>query len=136
MKCVIAALLIKDGLCLIAKRRAGDPLANFWEFPGGKLEVGETPEECLRREMSEELQIDVEVGQFFCESIYEYEFGVIQLLVYWAKWQGDSLYLAVHDEIAWVDKQTILNYQFLPADIPIVKKLRSSKENTKFLLGF
>lgn len=125
MKRVTAALLVKDGLYLIAKRRAGDSLANLWEFPGGKIEVGETPEECLRREMYEELQINVEVGQFFCESIYEYEFGVIQLLVYWVSWKGDSLYPTVHDEIAWVDKQTILNYQFLPADIPIVEKLRS-----------
>lgn len=123
MKRVAAAILVKDGLYLIAKRRAGDPLANFWEFPGGKIEIGETPEDCLRREMSEELQIDVEVGQFFCESIYEYEFGVIQLLIYWVSWQGDTLYPTVHDEIAWVDKQTIANYQFLPADIPIVKKL-------------
>jgi len=57
MKRVTAGLLIKDGLCLIAKRRAGDSLANYWEFPGGKTEVDETPEECLRREMYEELQI-------------------------------------------------------------------------------
>ena len=123
MKRVTAALLVKDGLYLIAKRRAGDPLADLWEFPGGKIEIGETPEECLRREMYEELQIDVEVGEFFCESIYKYEFGVIHLLVYWVSWKGDFLYPTVHDEIAWVDKQTILTYQFLPADIPIVEKL-------------
>ena len=125
MKRVTAGLLMKDGLCLIAKRRAGDSLANFWEFPGGKIEVGETPEECLQREMFEELEINVEIGEFFCESIYEYEFGVIQLLVYWVSWQGDSLYPTVHDELAWVDQQSILTYRFLPADIPIVEKLTS-----------
>lgn len=123
MRRVAAAILVKDGLYLIAKRRAGDPLENYWEFPGGKIEIGETPEACLRREMFEELQIDVEVGQFFCESIYEYQFGAIQLLIYWVSWQGGCLCPTVHDEIAWVDKQTILNYQFLPADIPIVQKL-------------
>ena len=123
MKRVTAAVLVKDGLYLIARRRVGDPLANLWEFPGGKIEIGETPEECLRREMYEELQINVVVGEFFCESIYEYEFGTFQLLAYWVSWDNGSLYLAVHDEIAWVDKQTILNYQFAPADIPIVKKM-------------
>lgn len=131
MKNVTAALLIKDGLCLIAKRSAGDPLANLWEFPGGKMEEGETPEACLQREMHEEFQIDVEVSQFFAESIYEYERGTIRLLVYWVNWNGDSLCPTVHDEIAWVDKQTILNYKFAPADISIVEKLRNY--NTGFL---
>lgn len=128
MKRVTAALLIKDGLCLIAKRKAEDPLANLWEFPGGKIEIGETPEECLKREMCEEFQIDVEVGDFFAESIYDYKTGIIQLLVYWVSWKGDSLYPTVHDEIAWVDKQAILNYKFAPADIPIVEKLRSTND--------
>jgi 8-oxo-dGTP diphosphatase len=125
MKIVTAALLIKDGLCLIAKRSAGDPLANLWEFPGGKIEEGETPEECLQREMQEEFQIDVEVGHFFAESIYEYERGTIRLVAYWANWIGDTLYPTVHDEVAWVNKRTILNYKFAPADIPIVEKIRS-----------
>ena len=124
MKLVTAALLMKDGLCLIGKRSAKDPLAHLWEFPGGKVEEGETPERCLQREMREEFQIDVEIGHFFAESIYEYDQGTIRLLVYWATWNGDSLSPTVHDEIAWVDKQTILNYKFAPADIPIVEKWR------------
>jgi 8-oxo-dGTP diphosphatase len=124
MKNVTAALLMKDGFCLIAKRSTQDSLADLWEFPGGKMEEGETPEECLQREMQEEFQIYVEVGHFFAESIYEYEQGTIRLLAYWASWNGDSLYPTVHDEIAWVDKQTIMNYKFAPADIPIVEKLR------------
>lgn len=125
MKRVAIGLLVKDGLYLIGKRRGEDCLANLWEFPGGKIEAGETPEECLRREMYEELEIHVEVGQLFCESIYEYDFGVIELLVYWVSWKGDSLHSTVHEEIAWVDKEAILNYQFLPADIPIIEKLRN-----------
>lgn len=126
MKIVIAGLLIKDGLCLIAKRRVGDSLANLWEFPGGKLEVGETHKECLEREMYEELQINVEVGNFFAETIYEYDFAKIQLFLYWTSWRGGTLYPAVHDEITWVNKETLLNYEFVPADIPIVEKLRCS----------
>jgi 8-oxo-dGTP diphosphatase len=125
MRIVTAALVIKDGFCLIAKRQAGDPLANLWEFPGGKIEEGETPEACLQREMQEEFLIDVKVGHFFAESIYEYERGTIRLVVYWVNWNGNSLHPTVHDEVAWVDKQTILNYKFAPADIPIVEKLRN-----------
>jgi 8-oxo-dGTP diphosphatase len=74
--------------------------------------------------MNEEFKIDVKVGRFFSESIYSYDTGTIQLLVYWVIWQGNSLNPVVHEEIAWVDKETILNYQFAPADIPIVEKLR------------
>jgi len=127
VKIVIAGLLIKDGLCLIAKRKTEDRLGlgELWEFPGGKLEAGETHEACLQREMLEELQIDVAVGDFFAQSNYEYEFGVIQLFLYWASWRGGAMHLAVHDEIAWVDKEMILNYEFVPADVPIVQELRS-----------
>lgn len=131
MKVVVAGLLMKEGQCLIAKRRSGDALADLWEFPGGKIEIGETPEECLQREMLEELQIHVKVGGFFAESSYEYEFGRIKLFVYWVSWNGDTLSSTVHDEIAWVDQETILNYKFVPADIPIVEKLICCKGKFK-----
>ena len=64
MKTVTAAILIIDGRILIAKRRLGDRLAEKWEFPGGKIEQGETPEQCLGREMQEEFQIQVSIGKF------------------------------------------------------------------------
>ena len=131
MKVVVAGLLMKEGKCLIAKRRTGDALAHLWEFPGGKMENGETAEECLQREMLEELQIHVKVGSFFAENSYEYEFGKIQLFVYWVSWDGDTLVSTVHDEIAWVDQESILNYKFVPADIPIVEQLRNCNEKFK-----
>ncbi len=65
MKKVTAAIIIKDGLFFIAKRRKADTLANKWEFPGGKIENGETAEECLKREIEEELRIKVRIGDFF-----------------------------------------------------------------------
>ena len=64
MKNVTAAILINDGKILIAKRGQRDKLPNKWEFPGGKVEEGETPEECLKREMYEEFQIEVVVGEY------------------------------------------------------------------------
>lgn len=124
MKKVTAALLVKDGLILIAKRKASDKLANKWEFPGGKIEDGETPEECLRREMKEEFQIEVAVGDYFCDSVYHYDHGSIQLLAYWVHWKGGELVPKAHDEFRWVPFAELENFDFAPADIPIVKRLK------------
>lgn len=123
MKQVTAALLLKDGKILIARRPENDDLANCWEFPGGKIEKGETPEACLIREMKEELNIDVNIGSFFMESIFNYQQGTIQLLSYWITWQSGELKPIVHSEVAWVDRDELINYEFAPADIPIVKRL-------------
>ncbi|SHJ30420.1 (deoxy)nucleoside triphosphate pyrophosphohydrolase [Propionispora hippei] len=124
MRHVTAAVLLKDGKCLIAKRRTGDALENLWEFPGGKIEDGETPQECLQREIREELQIEVTVGDFLTESIYDYGRGVIRLMAYIVTWQNGNLRLTVHDGLAWVDRNTITGYPFAPADIPIAAKVR------------
>lgn len=126
MKQVTAALLLKEGKILIARRPGNDDLANYWEFPGGKIEEGETPEACLIREMKEELDIDVNIGSFFMESIFNYQQGTIQLLSYWTTWQSGELKLMAHSEVAWLDRAELVNYEFAPADIPIVKRLLST----------
>jgi 8-oxo-dGTP diphosphatase len=69
LKKVAAALLVNDNKILIAQRKSTDKLAGKWEFPGGKLEPGETLEECLKREMHEEFGIEVEVGEFFLQKV-------------------------------------------------------------------
>lgn len=124
MKKVTAALLLKDGKCLIARRPAHDPLAGFWEFPGGKIEANETNEACLAREMREEFGINVQVGKFFMDSTCTYECGCIHLLAYWAKWLNGDMVLRAHDAIAWVDQKTIMEYKLLPADVPIAEEVR------------
>ena len=70
MKQVTAAIWLENGKVLIAKRAAGDRLQNLWEFPGGKIEEGESPQDCLHREMVEEFCVNVSVGDFFGRSIY------------------------------------------------------------------
>ena len=70
---------------LICQRPEGKTLAGYWEFPGGKLEEGETMPECLKRELKEELGIDAQIGNFFMESVYKYDFGEIALSVYFAE---------------------------------------------------
>ena len=72
MQKVTAAVIEKDGKILIARRKRDDSQAGKWEFPGGKLEAGETPEACLKRELREELGIETEVGAFFCSSRFVY----------------------------------------------------------------
>jgi len=124
VKVVTAAVLIKAGKCLIAKRPNNDSLAGLWELPGGKIELGESPETCLKREIMEELCIEVDVGQFFGGSIYHYDRGTINLQAYITTWVTGELKLLFHDELAWVDNTTIDDYIYAPADIPIIEKVR------------
>jgi 8-oxo-dGTP diphosphatase len=124
MKKVTAALIMQDDKILIARRGLEDKLAGMWEFPGGKIEAGETPEECLKRELMEEFLIDVTVNDFFGESIYDYEFGTIQLLAYWTSWESGELIPTVHDQIEWLHISELEQYDFLPADIPLIRKLK------------
>ena len=81
---VAAAMFEKDGLLLLMRRAPGEKFEGRWEFPGGKIEPGESPEECLRRELFEELGIEASIGPFFAENIYDYPGGRIRLLVYFA----------------------------------------------------
>ena len=87
LQTVTGAILFRGGKLLIARRPTADNLANKWEFPGGKVEAGETPEACLARELDEELGIEVRVGAFLGESVYHYEHGAIRLLAYRTSWK-------------------------------------------------
>ncbi|KUO75004.1 MAG: NUDIX hydrolase [Desulfosporosinus sp. BRH_c37] len=124
MKEVTAAIILKDNKILIAQRAPDDKLAGKWEFPGGKIEPSETPQECLKREIREELDVEIEVLDFFGESIYTYHSGTIQLMAFWCKLISGDLKLKVHNEIAWVNHNELDLYDFAPADIPLVEKLK------------
>lgn len=129
MKDVTAAILVRDGRVLIAQRKVGDKLAGKWEFPGGKIEEGETPEECLTREMQEEFGITIRVGAAFGESIYRYEHGAIRLLAYWTYWMRGGLSLNVHDAVQWVLPSDLKNFDLAPADIPLAEALSKVQTN-------
>ena len=123
IKDVVAAILIYDNRILIAQRAADDPLAGLWEFPGGKVEAGESHVQSLVREMREEFEIDVEVGKFFASSLFPYEKGTIRLLGYLCRWVGGELWPHVHSDHAWVTVSQLADYTFAPADRPLVEKL-------------
>jgi ADP-ribose pyrophosphatase len=89
MKEVTAAIILKDNKVLIAQRAAGENLAGNWEFPGGKIEPGETLQECLKREIDEEFEVDIEVLDFFGESTYSYHNGTIILIAFWCRWHSE-----------------------------------------------
>lgn len=121
---VTAAILIKDNRLLIAQRKSKDKLPSKWEFPGGKIENDETPEECLKREIKEEFGIDVSVGEFLGESVYHYDHISIRLLAYRTFWNTGEIKLKAHQSIRWVTINQIDQFDFLPADIPFVQKIR------------
>jgi len=123
MTTVIAAIILKEGKVLIAQRAQGQNLAGKWEFPGGKIKAGETPEECLKREIKEELDLDIEVDEFFGENIYSYETGTIRLVAYKAQLIGGQCRLKVHSRVEWVKPHDLAGYDFSPADVPFVEKL-------------
>lgn len=121
---VTAAILMKDDRILIAKRGFRSKLANKWEFAGGKVENDETPQECLKRELKEEFNIEVSVGRYLGVSIYHYEHASIELLAYRTYWEGGSITLRDHDEFRWVSVDELKEYDFAPADLPFVERLR------------
>jgi 8-oxo-dGTP diphosphatase len=121
---VTAAILIKNGQILIAQRKANDRLAKKWEFPGGKIKDNETPEQCLQRELKEEFEIDVSVGEYLGSNIYHYDHISIELLAYRTHWEDGTINLRDHDDYKWVSVNDLADYDFAPADIPFVEKLR------------
>ncbi len=125
MKEVTAAILRKEDKVLIAQRAPGENLAGKWEFPGGKIEPGETPQECLKREIREELDVDIDVLDFFAESIYTYHSGTIKLIAFWCQWISKDFKLSVHSRIEWVTRQELDLYDFAPADLPLVEQLKA-----------
>lgn len=124
MKTVTAGIMAEKGSVFIAKRRAGLRFAQKWEFPGGKIDDGETPERCLQREMEEEFGIAVSVGEFLGESIHQYDHGGIRLLVYRMYWEEGDMELRDHDEYRWVLPAEMEQYDFTAADLPFVERLR------------
>ena len=122
---VTAAIMVNDGMLLIAKRKPTARLPNLWELPGGKIEPNETPEECLKRELKEEFEINVTVAEHLGSNIHTYDFGTIELIAYRTNWEDGDLILKDHEEIRWVFTHELDQFDFAPADKAFVKKLRS-----------
>ena len=123
VKQVTAAIIKEDDKYLICQRGAEDECSLLWEFPGGKLEVGETLEECIIREIKEELELDIKLQGIFTTSIYHFAQKEIHFTVYDAVIVAGQMKLNVHNDAKWVTLEEISQYNFMPADIVFVEKL-------------
>ncbi|MFN2302465.1 MAG: NUDIX domain-containing protein [Anaerolineales bacterium] len=120
---VTAAILEKDGRIIIAQRKSKDHLAGKWEFPGGKIEDGETPEECLARKLNEEFDIKVSVGDFLGSVIHHYDDISIELIVFRTFWDGGQIHSTDHRDYKWVTTDDLDQYDLAPTDRKFVEIL-------------
>ena len=126
---VTAAIIESDDKILIAQRKSEDDIfGGLWEFPGGKIEDGETPEECMARELMEELEIKVEVGTLITSNKHRYPNGIFELLAYRVQHICGNFVLNDHDEIKWITIDELSNFEFPPANTPIINYLKNSYE--------
>lgn len=123
MKQVTAAIITEGDNVLIARRASQHKLGGFWEFPGGKLDEGETLKECIEREILEELGVNSKANEEFTRSIYKYEHGTIELIAIFVEILSYGFQLEVHDRICMIPTKELLSYKLAPADIKIAKEL-------------
>ena len=126
---VTAAIIESGDKILIAQRKSEDDIfGGLWEFPGGKIENGETPEECMARELMEELEIKVEVGTLITSNKHRYPNGIFELLAYRVQHICGNFVLNDHDEIKWITIDEINDFEFPPANTPIINYLKNLYE--------
>ena len=128
---VTAAIILHEQRVLVARRAPYKHMGCYWEFPGGKIESGETPEESLARELSEEMGITIEVGRHFYSNEHDYGDKQIVLMAYLCKWCGGELVLNDHDAIKWCTSFEITSLNWAPADEPIVQALVAAVKESK-----
>jgi len=102
-------------------------LPNYWEFPGGKIEAGETPQQALAREIEEEFNCTIRVGEKVEDTTYEYEKVIVRLETYKAKLEDGQPTALEHADTKWVTRNEIAQLNFAPADIPAVEKIAREK---------
>jgi len=123
---VVGAVFHDGERFLACRKKPGKPLEGHWEFPGGKIEPGETPEQALAREIREELNLIAEVGQKVTTTTYEYDFATVELTTFYCTLVDGDLRLTDHDDTKWVTSTEAAHLTWAPADIPAVEAIASS----------
>ena len=118
---VVAAIIRKGGNILATQRGYGD-FKDWWEFPGGKMETGETPEEALKREIQEELSTEISVDEFLCTVEYDYPAFHLKMHCYLCSLLTEALHLNEHEAAKWLRKDELNSVRWLPADLEVVAK--------------
>jgi mutator protein MutT len=125
---VSAGLVFRDGKLLITQRHADAHLGGLWEFPGGKREANETFEQCLARELREELGIDVEVRELVESLTHAYPEKTVLLKFFRCRWKANEPQAIGCPDLRWVTAAELGNYEFPAADARLLQRLRSSPE--------
>lgn len=121
---VVGAVIVRNGLVLCAQRGPGGTLAGLWEFPGGKIEAGESAEGALSREISEELKCTVDVGERVTVTTHEYDFGVVELTTFFSNLRNGEPVAGEHSRIEWLAPDQLTQLEWAPADVPAVELIQ------------
>ena len=119
---VVAAIIIDNGKVFATQRGYGE-FKDGWEFPGGKVEEGETPQEALVREIKEELDAEIEVGELLDTVEYDYPKFHLSMDCFICKIKSGDLVLKEHEAAKWLTKETLNSVEWLPADLDLVEKI-------------
>ena len=124
----VAAAVIRRGNEIFATQRGYGELKDWWEFPGGKMEPGESPQQALVREIQEELDATVEVGELIRTVEWDYPDFHLTLHCFWCVLTCEALHLNEHEAAAWLTKDTLFSVRWLPADEGILKEIVATLE--------
>jgi 8-oxo-dGTP diphosphatase len=122
---VVGAVILRNGLVLCAQRGPNGSLPGLWEFPGGKVELGESKVDALHREIQEELSVELLVGHELDCSTYEYDFAAVTLTTFWCSLSAGEPAKSEHSELRWLSPRELHTLEWAPADIPAVTKIRA-----------
>lgn len=122
----VVAAVIRDGKQIFATARGYGEFKGQWEFPGGKIEASETPQQALAREIKEELDTDIEVGALIDTIEYDYQTFHLSMDCFWAKVIRGELVLKEAEAARWLTKESLDSVQWLPADLTIIEKIRQA----------
>ncbi|NYF97067.1 (deoxy)nucleoside triphosphate pyrophosphohydrolase [Janibacter cremeus] len=122
---VVGAVIVSDHRILCAQRATG-PLAEMWEFPGGKIEAGETPAEALKREVTEELGCQISVDERITTTRYEYDFALITLMTFYCRLLTGEPELTEHQAVRWLPAADLSQLDWAPADVPAVQLIQAT----------
>lgn len=125
---VVAAIILKDNKIFATQRGYGE-FKGGWEFPGGKVEEGESPEKAIVREIKEELDTSIEVNEYFATVEYDYPTFHLSMKCYICSVLEGKLELLEHEASKWLDKDTLESVDWLPADLGLVDKLKCYLKN-------
>ena len=123
---VVAAIIRDDEGRVFATQRGYGEWQDFWEFPGGKMEPGESPEEALKREIWEELETRIEVEQLVTTVEYDYPRFHLTMHCFWCRVESGSLILKEHEAARWLSRENLDTVNWLPADKIVIKRIQES----------